>query len=292
MSSNAAPRRVLPVVLYGLALSTIAALFVLGFDFYRTPLLERGHHPGYWTWKAGGTVGHTLGLVGSAMMVLMLLYSVRKRVGALRRVGPLSRWLDVHIFLGVVGPAAGDPPQQLQGAGPRGPQLLVDDRGRLERRPRPLPLPADPADPGRGGPGARGPRAAGPRALGAAPHPLRPRRGAARGARRRDGDRVRPRGPPRGDAPDRRGRPAAPRRGCARSPGAVPRCPGRSWASSDGRCGRRPSRAAASSCGAACTSSSTTGTCSTSPSPWSCTSSCSSTWRWRSGPATGGRGCR
>ena len=38
------------------------------------------------------------------MMVLMLLYSVRKRVGALRRLGPLGRWLDVHIFLGVFGP--------------------------------------------------------------------------------------------------------------------------------------------------------------------------------------------
>jgi hypothetical protein len=38
------------------------------------------------------------------MMVLMLLYSVRKRVGALRRLGPLSRWLDVHIYLGVFGP--------------------------------------------------------------------------------------------------------------------------------------------------------------------------------------------
>jgi hypothetical protein len=38
------------------------------------------------------------------MMVLMLLYSVRKRVGALRRLGPLGRWLDIHIFLGVFGP--------------------------------------------------------------------------------------------------------------------------------------------------------------------------------------------
>ena len=78
-----------------------------GVDFYRTPLLERAHHEGYWQWKAGGSVGHKLGVIGSSMMVLMLLYSVRKRVGALRRLGPLGRWLDVHIFLGVFGPAAG-----------------------------------------------------------------------------------------------------------------------------------------------------------------------------------------
>jgi len=31
--------------------------------------------------KAGGSVGHKLGMAGSSMMLLMLLYSVRKRVG-------------------------------------------------------------------------------------------------------------------------------------------------------------------------------------------------------------------
>ncbi|MGD8895055.1 MAG: hypothetical protein PVJ73_03380 [Acidobacteriota bacterium] len=104
MSSTAESHRAVHIVLYGLALAGVATLFVMGFDFYRTPLLERGHHTGYWTWKAGGTMGHKLGLLGSTMMVLMLLYSVRKRVGAFRRLGPLGRWLDAHIFLGVVGP--------------------------------------------------------------------------------------------------------------------------------------------------------------------------------------------
>ena len=104
MSLTAESHRALLVVLYGLALAAVATLLVLGSDYYRTPLLERGHHPGYWTWKAGGTIGHKLGLLGSTMMVLMLLYSVRKRVGAFRRLGPLSRWLNAHIFLGVVGP--------------------------------------------------------------------------------------------------------------------------------------------------------------------------------------------
>ena len=96
--------RAILVVCYVLAFAGVATLFFLGVDFYRTPLLQRGHHPGYWVWKAGGTIGHKLGLVGSGMMLLMLLYSVRKRVGALRQVGSLSRWLDVHIFLGVIGP--------------------------------------------------------------------------------------------------------------------------------------------------------------------------------------------
>ena len=80
------------------------AVLVAGTDFYRTPLLERAHHEGYWQWKAGGSIGQKLGIIGSSMMVLMILYSVRKRVGALRRLGSLSRWLDIHIYLGVFGP--------------------------------------------------------------------------------------------------------------------------------------------------------------------------------------------
>ena len=103
MSRDAAYRVCLKIA-YVAAAALVLVTFARGVDFYRTPLLERAHHEGYWHWKAGGSVGHELGIVGSSMMVLMLLYSVRKRVGALRRLGPLGRWLDVHIFLGILGP--------------------------------------------------------------------------------------------------------------------------------------------------------------------------------------------
>jgi hypothetical protein len=92
------------IALHLLSAAAVLAVLAAGVDFYRTPLLERAHHAGYWQWKAGGSFGHKLGVAGSSMMVLMLLYSVRKRVGALRRLGSLSRWLDVHIYLGVFGP--------------------------------------------------------------------------------------------------------------------------------------------------------------------------------------------
>ena len=91
-------------LLYVAGFAGVLLLASSGADFYRTPLLERAHHEGYWRWKAGGSIGHKLGIAGSSMMLLMLLYSVRKRVGFLRRAGPLSRWLDGHIFLGVFGP--------------------------------------------------------------------------------------------------------------------------------------------------------------------------------------------
>ncbi len=104
MSQRVEPWRVGLFLLYLLSGASVLALIAGGADFYRTPLLERAHHDGYWHWKAGGSIGHKLGVAGSSMMVLMLLYSVRKRVGALRRLGALGRWLDIHIFLGVFGP--------------------------------------------------------------------------------------------------------------------------------------------------------------------------------------------
>jgi hypothetical protein len=104
VSKRISPDQSLLILLYALSFGVVLVLFSRGLDFYRTPLLERAHHAGYWQWKAGGTIGHKLGIVGGSMMALMLLYSVRKRVGALRRAGPLSRWLDAHIYLGIIGP--------------------------------------------------------------------------------------------------------------------------------------------------------------------------------------------
>jgi hypothetical protein len=89
---------------YLVSFIAIAWLLVQGLSYYLTPLIERSHHPGYWDWKPGGRLGHALGVGGSTLMVLMLGYSLRKRAGALRRLGPMSRWLDVHMLFGVVGP--------------------------------------------------------------------------------------------------------------------------------------------------------------------------------------------
>jgi hypothetical protein len=103
MKSNRG-RVALLAFVYSASLGAVVWLYLEGGSFYRTPIRDRAHHEGYWDYKAGGRVGHKLGVAGSAMMLLMLGYSVRKRVPALRRTGPLRRWLDVHIYLGVFGP--------------------------------------------------------------------------------------------------------------------------------------------------------------------------------------------
>lgn len=96
--------RILLLVLYAVSLAVVARLALDGLPYYTTPLVERPRHELYWTLKPGGTRGHLYGVVGSAMMVLMLAYSLRKRWHWLRRWGSLRVWLDLHIYLGVIGP--------------------------------------------------------------------------------------------------------------------------------------------------------------------------------------------
>lgn len=93
-----------------LAVFTLAVALVVGWTvwkgwgYFTTPLAERPHHPEFRQFRAAGTVGHGLGIVGSFMVVLLLLYSLRKRLKALQRAGDLRIWLRYHIFLGIAGP--------------------------------------------------------------------------------------------------------------------------------------------------------------------------------------------
>lgn len=98
------PHRVILALLYLVAFAALAHYLTEGWSYYQTPLIERPHHPQFWSLKPGGTLGQSFGIVGAALMTIMLLYSVRKRVKPLRKAGPLSIWLDFHIFCGVVGP--------------------------------------------------------------------------------------------------------------------------------------------------------------------------------------------
>jgi hypothetical protein len=49
-------------------------------------------------------LGYALGITGGSMMVLLLLYSARKRFRWLRWLGSVTRWFEVHMVLGVLGP--------------------------------------------------------------------------------------------------------------------------------------------------------------------------------------------
>lgn len=97
-------RKLVLTTVYAAALAVIFLYAWEGRSYYGTPLIERPRHEDYWTLKPGGSRGHLLGIAGSSLMVAMLVYSVRKRVKALRGAGKLRDWLDFHIFCGVIGP--------------------------------------------------------------------------------------------------------------------------------------------------------------------------------------------
>ena len=52
----------------------------------------------------GRTISLWLGWVGLGLMVIMNVYSVRKRFGFMQSWGKLSDWLNFHVFCGLVGP--------------------------------------------------------------------------------------------------------------------------------------------------------------------------------------------
>ncbi len=90
--------------LYAAAFVFVLAMLLTGLPYYLLPLSERPHSDMHLQLKPGGVWGHGMGIVGSAMILLLLLYSARKRRRFGFRFGRLSRWLDIHIFFGVIGP--------------------------------------------------------------------------------------------------------------------------------------------------------------------------------------------
>jgi hypothetical protein len=96
--------RALLALAYAVGLGVFLWFAVTGASYYLAPLPERPRHPLYWALKPGGSVGLRLGAAGLAMMTAMHVYSARKRLRLLRRLGPLRSWLDVHILLGILGP--------------------------------------------------------------------------------------------------------------------------------------------------------------------------------------------
>jgi hypothetical protein len=94
-------------VLGFLYLAGFAALLYFGWQgrhYYTLPVQERPHAELHADYKPGGTIGHGVGILGSTMVLLLFIYSVRKRQWLGLRFGPMNRWLSIHIWLGFMGP--------------------------------------------------------------------------------------------------------------------------------------------------------------------------------------------
>ena len=80
-------------------------LVIAGWAYYHIAPDARLQHPLHAKLKPNGTVGLAYAYLGTALLVGIFAYSLRKRWRVLRHLGVLRNWLAVHIACGILGPA-------------------------------------------------------------------------------------------------------------------------------------------------------------------------------------------
>jgi hypothetical protein len=70
--------------------------------FFASAILVRSHD---W-YTPASDLGYNLGLVGGILMLLLLVYPLKKRVKFLQRMGSTKPWFVFHMLCGVIGPLA------------------------------------------------------------------------------------------------------------------------------------------------------------------------------------------
>lgn len=93
------------IFLFFVGLTVVLTIGINGIDYYSAPVKLRAFSPEHKLLKPSGVFSHGLGIVGASMIIIgITMYSTRKRVRALWNLGKLSIWLEVHIFLCLLGP--------------------------------------------------------------------------------------------------------------------------------------------------------------------------------------------
>jgi ferredoxin len=96
-------RRALALV-GGLALVAMAWLTWSGRGYYLLSPAGRHDSPLHLALRPAAPLGLTIGIAATAVMLTNFLYALRKRWRVLDGVGPLGRWLDLHVFVGIMSP--------------------------------------------------------------------------------------------------------------------------------------------------------------------------------------------
>ena len=85
---------------FSILLLTLLYFGYLGFRYYNLPIVDRYYDPMYNQLKPSGPIGHWLGIVGTAFILLaVVIYMARKRMKTFRGIGTMKYWLEFHIFL-------------------------------------------------------------------------------------------------------------------------------------------------------------------------------------------------
>ena len=100
-------RRVGPGRVIVVPLILLVAVAVIGTPYYLTPHAERLRHALHPWFRPSGYIGQTAGIVTFAGFLFMWLFPLRKRFRKHEWLGPVPRWLDVHIGVGLMLPLVG-----------------------------------------------------------------------------------------------------------------------------------------------------------------------------------------
>ncbi len=101
----------LPLILTFVGILVLMLVFVESYlEMTGRPFtfLDMAHNYGWLTGYKVSTqpnrgIWHLTGWIGSACFVVMMLYSIRKHFKFMLNIGSIRYWLDVHMFLGIVG---------------------------------------------------------------------------------------------------------------------------------------------------------------------------------------------
>ena len=79
-------------------------LFAIGWPYYRLSIGSRAFHHYHKVLRPSGTIGLTLGIVGTGLILLTLVYLMRKRFVKRETLVTLRAWMGFHVLSGLVGP--------------------------------------------------------------------------------------------------------------------------------------------------------------------------------------------
>ncbi|HXV13708.1 MAG TPA: hypothetical protein VEC56_05840 [Candidatus Krumholzibacteria bacterium] len=79
----------------------------IGIPYYVLPHAERLRHALHPWFRPSGYVGQTAGIITFAGFLFMWLFPLRKKLRKQEWLGPVPRWLDVHIGVGLMLPIVG-----------------------------------------------------------------------------------------------------------------------------------------------------------------------------------------
>lgn len=103
--SRSIGERVFEWLLVTVWLGVAVTTFAYGLPYYRLPLAARASSPMDELLRPSGLIGQGYGVIGTLLITLGVgMYSLRKRVPVLRRLGQLHHWLQAHVFLCTLGP--------------------------------------------------------------------------------------------------------------------------------------------------------------------------------------------